>query len=190
MTFQRIVCMALLIASALVFLYSLGLMTDMFNGIYKTYRNGKSSYEGTEIYLNMQPFNKSLTMVGIGLILVSAFNFVMGTNSRRKYYVGNYVSIFLSTVCNIGASVWAVSELMRYKNDYLTKIDWNNERMKSMIESRGGTFSNSTFWFDISYFVFGILILFTVLLLVNLVLKIMVMRSEKSLIGKRKDVRA
>lgn len=193
MTFQRIVCILLIIASALVFVYSLGMMTDMFNGIYQSYRNGPrkgDDYKGTEIYLDIQPFNKALTIIGIILILVSLFNCVMGTNSRRKYYVGNYVSIALSTICNVGVSVWAVMELARYKNDYITKIDWNNETLKNTIERRGGVFSNSTLWFDIGYVVFGILILFTVLLLVNLVMKIMVMRSEKSLIGSRKDVRA
>ena len=193
MTFQRIVCILLVVAAALVFIYSLGLMTDMYNGIYKSYRNGPrtgDAYKGTEIYLEMQPFNQQLTILGIALILINLFNFVMGTNSRRKYYIGNYLSIALSTICNIGASVWAVMTLMQYKNDYLTKIDWNNETLKKTVESRGGVLNNSTFWFDVSYIVFGLVILFTVLLLVNLVLKIMMMRSEKSLIGKRKDVRA
>ncbi|MDE7229361.1 MAG: hypothetical protein K2N56_02670 [Oscillospiraceae bacterium] len=216
MTFQRIVCLALLVAGALVFIYSLGLMTGMYNGIYLTYRNGPRDgyqFEGTELYLDMQPFNQSLTMVGIGLILVSLFNFVMGTSSRRKYYIGNYVSIAVSTVCNVGATFWAMTALLQYKHDYLTKIHWpefrpeigdegtwcflNPEtnvwepsRMWELITSRGGVCSNSTFWFDVSYVVFGLLILCTVLLIVNMVLKIIVMNSEKRLIGRRKDVRA
>ncbi len=216
MTFQRIVCMALLVASAIVFIYSLGLMTDMYNGIYQSYRNGPRDgfhFEGTEIYLEMQPFNKSLTMLSIGLILVSLFNYVMGTSSRRKYYIGNYVSILLSTVCNVGATVWSMMTLMQFKQDYLTKIHWPEfrpeigesgewcvlnpqtntweaSRLKEIIESRGGVCSNSTFWFDLGYVVFGILMLFTVLLIVNMILKIIVMNSEKRLIGSRKDVRA
>lgn len=195
--------MALLIACAIVFVYSLGLMTDMHNGIYKTYRNGPrdgDAFKGTEIYLEMQPFNKSLTVVSIGLILVSLLNFIMGTSSRRKYYIGNYVTVALSTICNVGASVWAMQALLQYRHDYLTKIDWpkydpatgewSNSRLKEMIESRGGVCTDSTFWFDASYVVFGILMLFTVLLVVNLILKIIVMNSEKRLIGSRKDVRA
>lgn len=216
MTFQRIVCMAVLVASVIVFVYSLGLMTDMFNGIYQTYRNGPRSglhFEGTEIYLEMQPFNKALTLISIGLILVSLFNFVMGTGSRRKYYIGNYVSIALTTICNVGATVWSMMQILQFRHDYLTRIHWpefrpemgtegewailNPEtntweasRLKEMIESRGGTFTDSTFWFDVSYFVFGILMLFTVLLIVNMILKIIVMNGEKRLIGSRKDVRA
>lgn len=193
MTFQRIVCVALLVACAIVFIYSLGLMTDMHNGIYQSYRNGPregDAYKGTEIYQEMQPFNKNLTIISIGLILVSLFNYVMGTNSRRKYYIGNYVSIALSTICNVAATFWSMKELMQYRHDYVTKIDWSNQELKDTIESRGGVFSDSTFWFDISYIVFGILILFTVLLIVNMVLKIIVMNSEKRMIGSRKDVRA
>lgn len=203
MTFQRIVCLALLAACALVFIYSLGLMTDMHNGIYLTYRNGPrkgDTFAGTEIYEQMQPFNKSLTVVSIVLILVSLLNFIMGTSSRRKYYIGNYVSVALSTICNVAATVWSMSELMKYRNDYLTKInwpkfdpatgEWSNARLKEMIENKGGVCSDSTFWFDAGYVVFGLLMLFTVLLIVNMILKIMVMNSEKRLIGSRKDVRA
>ncbi len=203
MTFQRIVCFALLAACAIVFIYSLGLMTDMHNGIYQTYRNGPrkgEAFAGTEIYLEMQPFNKDLTMVSIGLILVTLLNFIMGTSSRRKYYIGNYITIALSTICNVAATFWSMKTLMQYKHEYLTRIDWpkfdpatgewSNSKLKEMIESRGGVCSNSTFWFDASYVVFGILMLCTVLLIVNLILKIIVMNSEKRMIGSRKDVRA
>lgn len=203
MTFQRIVCMGLLVACALVFIYSLGLMTDMHNGIYQSYRNGPrkgEEFAGTEIYLEMQPFNKDLTMVAIGLILVTLLNFIMGTSSRRKYYIGNYVTIAISTICNVAATLWSMKALMQYKHEYLTRInwpkldpatgEWSNPRLKEIIESRGGVCSDSTFWFDVSYVVFGILMLFTVLLIVNLILKIIVMNSEKRLIGSRKDVRA
>ena len=51
-------------------------------------------------------------------------------------------------------------------------------------------YTESTFWFDISLAVFGILLIITVLLIVNLILKLIMMKEEKRLIGSRKDVRA
>lgn len=189
MTFQRIVCLALLAASAIVFIYSLGLMTDLYDGVYKTYRNGKTSIAGADIYMNMQEFNRHLTVASIGLILVSLFNFAMGTSSRRKYYIGNYISVGLSTICSVGVSVWAFSEIMSFRDYYVNKIDW--KALKEFLERRSNAiYTESTFWFDVSYIVFGLLLLCTALLIVNLVLKIMVMNSEKRLIGSRKDVRA
>lgn len=189
MTFQRIVCLALLAASAIVFIYSLGLMTDLYDGVYKTYRNGKTSIAGADIYMNMQEFNRNLTAASIGLILVSLLNLVMGTNSRRKYYIGNYISIGLSTICNVGVSVWAFPQIMSFKDYYVNKIDWKALE-KALSSKSTAIYTESTFWFDASYVVLGLLMLCTVLLLVNLVLKIMVMNSEKRLIGSRKDVRA
>ena len=188
MTFQRVVCMALLAACVIVFIYSLGLMTDLYDGVYQTYRNGVSRVEGGDIYMNMQEFNRQLTALSIVMLLVGLFNFVMGTNSRRKYYIGNYLSIGLTVVCNVGVSFWAVTQIMDFKKYYLT-MDF--EALEKQLATRANSyFTTSTFWFDASFVVFGIVLLVTVLLVVNLILKIMVMKSEKSLIGSRKDVRA
>ena len=188
MTFQRIVCMALLASCVIVFIDSLGLLTDLYDGVYQTYRNGVSRVEGGEIYMDMQEFNRTLTNWSIVMILVALFNFVMGTNSRRKYYIGNYVSVALTVICNVGVSFWAITQLMAFKQDYL-KIDF--AALETQLATRANAyFTTSTFWFDASFVVFGIVLLVTVLLVVNLILKIMVMNSEKSLIGSRKDVRA
>lgn len=188
MTFQRIVCMALLVACAIVFIYSLGLMTDLYDGVYQTFRNGESKVKNADIYMNMQEFNRHLTAASVGLLLVGLFNFVMGTNSRRKYYIGNYIAIALSTVCNVAVSVWAIIEIMGYKAYYLG-IDW------AMLEQQLSTKANayytqSTLWFDACFVVFGILIFVTAMFVANMILKIIVMNSEKRLIGSRKDVRA
>ena len=180
--------MALLAACVIVFIYSLGLMTDLYDGVYQTYRNGVSRVEGGEIYMNMQEFNRQLTTMSIVMLLVGLFNFVMGTNSRRKYYIGNYFSVGLTVVCNAGVSFWAITQLMAFKQEYL-KMDF--EGLEKQLATRANSyFTTSTFWFDASFVVFGIVLLVTVLLVVNLILKIMVMNSEKSLIGSRKDVRA
>ena len=59
MTLQRIVCYALLIAAALVFVYSLGLVTDLYDSLFNYADATKKKYvEGAEIYYNIQPFNK------------------------------------------------------------------------------------------------------------------------------------
>ena len=38
LTFQKIVCFAMLAAAALVFIYSLGIMTDLYDSLYSTMR--------------------------------------------------------------------------------------------------------------------------------------------------------
>ncbi len=192
MTFQRIVCFALLASAALVFVYSLGLMTDLYEALYSTIRSAnnldRTTVPGSRIYYDMQGFNKSFTNISIVMILVTLTLFITNTHSRRRYYIGNFIATALTTIFNIGASVWAISQLMAYKAQFL-QIDF--EALKKHAESRKTLYTESTFWFDASFVVFGILLLLTVLLVANLILKVTLMKEEKRLIGTSgKDVRA
>lgn len=192
MTFQRIVCLAMIVACAIVFVYSLGLSTDLYDGAARTFRSMKnlesSQVEGAAIYFKVDEFNKTLTIVALGMLLVNLILYVTGTNSRRKYYIGNFISVGLSTVCNVGVSYWAVTELMELRTEYL-KMDF--KKLEEVVSTRANAYyTDSTFWFDAAWIVFGLVVLLTVLLIVNLVLKIIMMNSEKRLIGSRKDVRA
>lgn len=201
MIFQRIVCIFVLIASALVFVYSLGLLTDIYGSLAPAIDLDLSEYDengniieyyedikGAVIYYDMQEFNSQLTLVGIGLILVSLVLFIFCTNSRRKYYIGNYISVLLSVVACGASTVWALPIVEKYKQQFLTTVDF--AAMKDYAEHWGSLYTESTFWFDAGYVVFGILILANILLVVNLVLKLILMKAEKRTIGSRKDVRA
>lgn len=204
MLFQKIVCYVMLAACALTFIYSLGLVTDLYDALYTTMRNTDvlteiddisqvtdddlyPSVEGASVYYRIQGFNTMLTKVSIGVILVGVVLFITCTHSRRKYYIGNYVAIGLSTVTNIGVSFWALGEVAKYKAEFLQV---NFEQLKEYSVDWNTYYTDSTFWFDAGYVVFGILLLVTALLLVNMVLKLIVMKEEKRSIGSRKDVRA
>ena len=184
MTLQRIVCYALLVAAALVFLYSLGLMTDMHDNNF--YLLSEYEIEGTEIYLNMQDFNRSLTAVGIALILLVLSQFVTQTHKRRKYYVANYITVGATAVANIVAAVWALTEVFSYKAEYLL-VDFESVAMWAQI--LGKEYTESTFWFDAAAPVFAILLAVTALSLLNLVFKIMVMKSERALLNLNREVK-
>ena len=58
MILQRIVCYVMLIAAALVFVYSLGIMTDMYDSKFAYYAEDIENpmVAGTEIYYIMQDF--------------------------------------------------------------------------------------------------------------------------------------
>lgn len=199
MTFQRVICFAVLIASALIFVYSLGLMTDL-QCIYSTSVIREAPEEimanpeldstrvpGARIYYDMQEFNRQLTMVGLGLIIVSLILFITCTHSRRKYYIGNYVAVGIAAVSNAAASIWIMGGVSTYRAKYL-QMDF--EALKQWLERKNALdlYTDSPFWFDMGYVVCAILLVVTALLIVNLVLKIIVMKEEKRLIGSRKDV--
>lgn len=191
MVFQKIVCFAVLASAALIFVYSLGMVTDLYDSLFRTIRSpenlDRTQVAGSRIYYDIQPFNSSLTNVAIGLILISLVLFLMNTQVRRKYYIGNYVAIALSVVANIAATVWAVPQIAFYRATFL-QIDF--VALKEYAENWKSLYTESTFWFDAGYVVFGIEILTTLLLILNLIWKIKVMRDEKRMIGSGKEGKA
>ena len=188
MILQRVACFLLLAAAALVFLYSLGIMTDVFEALFDVYEEpeGKKKYvEGAKIFIEMQPFNKNLTSAGIILIISAVALFFFGTHSRRKYYVANYVTIGINAVANVGISVWMINNVLKYRALFKA-VDF--VRLKELAETYSGINpTDSTFWFDIGWVVFGVVILATVISIVNLILKIVVMNAERKLINEGKE---
>lgn len=210
MKFQKILCLLVLFSCALVFVYSLGFMTDIYDSLYYAYTPGyleegmniddipdeELSWYGIEvrgatIYYDMQDFNSKFTVISIVMIVVSLLLFVSNTHSRRKYYVGNFVAVLLVSACNVASVVWLMPQIMAFKKQYLEEVDF--DMLKTYTESpigQAARYTESTFWFDVSYFVFGFVILMVVLLIANLILKVILMNAEKRAIGTRKGVGA
>ena len=193
MTLQRIVCFALLIAAALVFVYSLGLMTDLYDNKLNYYAEDYYLYDedpanlmvlGSEIYYDMQEFNRNLTKAGIVLILLAAAQFVFQNHTRRKYYIANYITVGVNTVASVAISVWALSNIFSYKAQYL-QVDF--ETLATKAEQYGFEWYISTFWFDIAIPVFAILLVATVINVVNLFWKKSLMKAEQKLIEEGKE---
>ena len=181
MLVQRIVCFAILAAAALVFIYSLGLVTDLHYNNFAYYAEDPKYplFEGANIYNEIQPFNRNLTTAGLFMILSAVLVFVFGSHKRRKYYVGNYVTIALNALLSIGVSVWGIANVIKYKEMYY-QIDF--EALKMYQELLTLPYDISPFWFNAGFYVFGIAILGAVLSILNLVFKVLVMKSEKQLL--------
>ena len=187
MTLQRITSFILLAAAVLVFVYSLGIMTDLYDSLYlaSSYKEGHRNYvEGASIYLEMQPFNRELTTAGIILIISAVALFVFRSNDRRKYYIANYITIGVNAVANIAVSIWALINVFAYKAQFLL-VDF--EKLAKIAKTYKINYTESTFWFDASVVVFGFVFLATALSIVNLVWKIILMRAEKKLIEEGKE---
>jgi hypothetical protein len=190
MVFQKILCLFHLISGGLIFFYSLGIMTDLFDSLYSTMRKKdltQTTVPGSYVYYEMQGFNQLFLKLAIGLILVALVLFLTNTNVRRKYYVGNYVAIVLNVAYGVGFSVWAHLQIEFYKAKFL-QIDF--AALKEHAETWDTLYTESTFWFDLHYFLFGIVLLLDVLLVVNLFWKRSLMKGERELIGKGKEAAA
>lgn len=188
---QKIICFAALAVSALVFLYSLGLMTDLYDSLYFTMMDPTNPDDtwvpGSQIYYHMQPFNKQLLGYSIAMVLLACLLFITSTHSRRRYYVGNWVATGAFTIAGAALSVWSHIQVEAFKAEFL-QLDFDSlEFFSEMMET---PYIDSTFWFDAHYAVFGLVLLACVLLVVNLLWKNGLMRAEKRLIEEGKKVSA
>ena len=191
MKMQRIACFLSIAAGALVFLYVLGMMTDLYDMLYTMVPmpDDPSSVKvaGAMIYYDMQGFNRAFLRVAIGLLLAACLLFVTNTHSRRKYYIGNYAAIAIDAVANVAAALWAHGQIAAFKDQYLTTVDF--EQLERRL-SRAGTFTDSTFWFDAHLGVFAFALIAAALLVVCAVWKAQLMKNERKLIEAGKAVSA
>lgn len=191
MTAQKILCLAAIIVSGMFFLYSLGLMTDLYDSLYSTMRNpnniDQTSVPGSQIYYYMQDFNNTILICSIVLILLAVLLYVTNTHIRRRYYIGNLFSIGVFAAASIGMSVYGHIYIEAYKAWYLTNLDF--EALKEFAEMWGTLYTDSTFWFDLHYLVFGLMIVVSVLLVCNAVWKLSLMKDEAKLVEEGKGRR-
>ncbi len=127
-------------------------------------------------------FVHKLELAGIGLILISCLLFVTNTHLRRKYYISNFIATFLVLVANAAVAVWAHMNILVYRGQFL---DLDFETIRNWLEKNkyGDLFTESTFWFDIHYAVFGFALVISVLLIVNVIWKCSLMSKERALLA-------
>ena len=178
MLLQRIACFVMIFACALVFIYSLGLTTDLYGNNFAYYAEDLDYVivEGSEIYYEIQGFNRDLTTAGLVLILLSVGLLVLKNHTRRKYYLANYLAVGANAIASIIVAAWALPTVDFYKNKFLA-VDFETLEFMSNILKHEWT--DSTFWFDAAYGVFAILMIAVALLIVATIFKVVVMRSEK-----------
>lgn len=189
LTLQKILCFAAIAACGVVFLYALGLMTDLYDSLYYTMTNPndthKTMVQGSWIYYDMQPFNRQLLSGSIVMVLLSCLLFLTGTHKRRKYYVGNIFSTCAFAAASAGISFWAHQQITAFRAQFLT-IDFAT--MAKMAKMWKKPYYDSTFWFDVHYVIFGLLLLVSIALIANLIWKKRLMKEEQCLIDEGKKV--
>jgi len=208
--FQKIVAVVLLVMSVVTIVYSLGLLTDVYRVLFNVYdpdkegskytspiptvevptgetdENGNAITEerdvvGGKLFYDMQPFNSQLLGCAIAVLLVCITNFVTNGNKRRNYYIGNFISVGLICAVNIGVSIFCMAKIAYYRGQFVNGTDF--EALKIYCEQNNYYYSDSTFWFDIGFAVFALLLVATALLAYNLVWKLKLMKKEKCLLN-------
>ena len=191
LTCQKILCFAALTVCGLMFLYSLGMSTDLYDGLFYSLPEESKIEDvkipGSEIYYLIQPFNRQLLNASIMLLLLACLLFITSTHSRRRYYIGNDVSSFAFAGAGVAVSLWAHGQISAFKTQFL-QMDF--EAYLKYATRRKKAYIDSTFWFDAHYAVFALVVLLCLALIVNFLWKLYLMRAEKKLIDQGRSVAA
>lgn len=182
---QKFICLVCIIAAALTFVYSLGMITDIQEALRSTMRNPmkpeQTKVEGSWIYYDMQPFNKQFTDIALIPILLACLLFVTNTHTRRKYYFSNYLAVGAYSVATIYIGLWAHQQIEAFAVQYMTTI--NFEQLKEYSEFMGTPYLDNTNMLDLHRTVLAIAILSVVALVGSMIWKIILMHSEKKLLA-------
>ena len=180
---QKAVCLLCMISSVIVFLYALGIMTDLYDSLYSTMMNPadltQTTVPGSIVYYNMQEFNSVFLKYSIGLILLACLLYITNTHIRRKYYIGNYIAAALFAIANVNIAIWAHQYIEVFKAQFLN-VDF--EALKKHAELWKTTYTESTFWFDIHVAVFAISLIASAALVGVVFWKVSLMKEEQKLI--------
>ncbi|MBE6922017.1 MAG: hypothetical protein E7465_02385 [Ruminococcaceae bacterium] len=189
LVFQKYACLLAVIAAAVSFVYSLGIITDIYDTLYSTMMNPNDLTQtfvpGSIIYYDMQEFNRQFTNISIVLILTACLLYLTNTQVRRKYYIGNYAAIGIYSVATIGVTLWSHLQISAFKTQFLTTVDF--EALKAFAEMWNKPYSESTLMLDLHYVVAALAIISVAALIGNMVWKIQLMKAEDALIGEGKE---
>ena len=158
-------------------MYSLGIMTDMY-GLYQTQALG--GVPGSQIFTDMQPYNRNMVLISIALILVSCLPFIMASNTRRKYYIGNTVASYVQAGAFALAAIYLVINSIKFRTQFLTTVDFAT--YKSFAESMNFMYSESTFFFDAGFVVAVLLLVGAAAVIYNLNWKNKLVKLEDAIL--------
>ena len=191
MALQKALCLLAVCSGALVFLYALGMMTDLYDTLYSTMMNAanltQTDVPGSVVYYNMQEFNTVFLNFSIILILLACLLYITNTHVRRRYYIGNYLANAAFAGWSANLALWSHGYFEIFKRQFL-EVDFNALRAHADLWKTA--YTESTFWFDAHYGVFAVTTLVSVLLILNALWKVSLMSAEARLIRKGKEAAA
>lgn len=166
-----------------MFIYALGIMTDLYDTLYYTMMDPSDPdstwVQGSQVYYHMQDFNRNLLRGSIAVLLLAILLFITNTDKRRKYYIANYVSTGLYGAVSVAYMVWGHINIQKYRAEWKA-VDYG--ALKSFTDMFKQRYTESTFWFDIHYLVFLVGFVSVGLLVFNLFWKIGLMKEERRLV--------
>ncbi|MGN0814471.1 MAG: hypothetical protein ACI4MH_04480 [Candidatus Coproplasma sp.] len=184
MKFQKLLSLLTLIVVAVVFVYALSFNSGNMSALVGYYLSDKSGYDVADTVVNSgQTFVSLMIVLCIVLFVAIAILYITCSNSRRNYYITNYISVGLiigltGAVALVGLIFVTVIMAQFYAMDW----DFIYE-IYEMEQSIGAPEVNqSPIIFILGYIVFLALLADCLAWVYNLIWKIKLMKGEKALL--------
>lgn len=193
MKFQKIMCLVMLLCGALSAVYSFIFCSGALASIGATInRDGGSivprpTFPEAMVYIDVQKFNDILLYLSIALIVASAILYITACNSRRNYYISNYVATGVVCALFIGVSIYIMVMTGIVLNRLNTEILNKPEVLAAFKAITDGNetfqFSTSTAPQIIGFVIYPIIIIASGLMIANLFWKRKLMQGERQLLA-------
>lgn len=184
MRFQKILILVSLVVAALSVLYAWIFCSGVFAQI-----TLKSVTEGapeiTELSDAAQNFTDLFQILGIVMVLCVVLLYITACNSRRKYYITNYIAIGIVVAYMLVYAVLLIVNLTGVSS-LLASTDLTNAKAAydaaHYNDTLFGAFQTYSWTIPVGYAYFAIVIVDALLICFNLVWKILLMKGEKKLL--------
>jgi hypothetical protein len=186
MKFQKILMLVTLIVAALSFVYALsfcGGTVYQYGTLYLKTTDTERVAGARALFLTSQNYCDILITLSIIFILVVVLNYVMASQSRRNYYLTNYISIILTIVYAVVLSILLIVFVSQTFSLFLA-VDKEAAITRYERLNGEGSFKYSISNFILGYIMAVIIICDAVALVLNLIWKIKLMQGERKLLAQ------
>ena len=185
MRFQKILMLVSLVIAALTFVFAMAFLTGSMGEVsyYLSVTGGvvTDSINCQNFMDVSQNFVSTLEILSIIFILIAVALFITASNTRRNYYITNYISVGLFVAFALVIGIYIVAMVAQVQNIYLNEIDWTAANGSAQIEDH--VLSQNCVGFALGYVMFVLVILDAVAVVLSTVWKIKLMQGEKALLA-------
>ena len=191
MRFQKILMLVSLVVAALTFVFAISFLTGSLGEItYYVTRTGgivTDSANAQNFVDKSQAYVGTAVVLSIIFIVIAAFLFVTSSQSRRNYYITNYISVGLYVVFALVMAIFIIIMCSDCMNLFLNDVAWEagTNGGKNIADQFLSTHpvTRQTGNFIVGYILAVIVLCDGVLMALSAVWKTLLMRGEKKLLA-------
>jgi NADH:ubiquinone oxidoreductase subunit 3 (subunit A) len=184
MRFQKILMLVTLIIAALCFVFAVAFLTGGMGNVHYYLIVSGSQVTDTINALNFvnvsQAYVSTSLILSILFILAVALLYITASNSRRNYYITNYIAIGIVVVVALVVVIYNLVAMSNVLNLFYNEIDWD---LYEANKNANYPVSKSALNFVLGYILQVIVLVDVAALVLNLVWKIKLMKGEKELLA-------